>query len=81
MIPGNWYNVVPDLPAPPPPPLYSGTRQPIGPDDLAPLFPMELIAQEVSGERFVQLRYHGMSPLLSHMYDLGLFEAVSRSQK
>ncbi|MDR8412172.1 TrpB-like pyridoxal phosphate-dependent enzyme [Nonomuraea sp. 3-1Str] len=53
MIPGHWYNIVPDLPAPPPPPLHPATRQPVGPDDLAPLFPMELIGQEVSGERFV----------------------------
>ncbi|GAA3103483.1 hypothetical protein GCM10020001_020930 [Nonomuraea salmonea] len=55
MIPSNWYNIVPDLPAPPPPPLHPGTRQPVGPDDLAPLFPMELIGQEVSGERFVPI--------------------------
>ncbi|MET7466800.1 TrpB-like pyridoxal phosphate-dependent enzyme [Nonomuraea sp. NPDC005501] len=53
MIPSHWYNIVPDLPAPPPPPLHPATRQPVGPGDLAPLFPMELIGQEVSGERFV----------------------------
>ncbi|HUR02605.1 MAG TPA: TrpB-like pyridoxal phosphate-dependent enzyme [Nonomuraea sp.] len=51
----NWYNIVPDLPAPPPPPLHPGTRQPVGPDDLAPLFPMELIGQEVSTERYVAI--------------------------
>src|SRR5690606_34657450 len=45
----------PDLPAPPPPPLHPATREPIGPDDLAPLFPMELIGQEVSQERFVPI--------------------------
>ncbi|WP_084961208.1 TrpB-like pyridoxal phosphate-dependent enzyme [Thermoactinospora rubra] len=55
MTPSHWYNIVPDLPAPPPPPLHPGTLQPVGPDDLAPLFPMELIAQEVSGERFVPI--------------------------
>ena len=44
----SWYNIVPDLPEPPPPPLHPGTLQPVGPDDLAPLFPMELILQEVS---------------------------------
>ncbi|NUS05872.1 MAG: TrpB-like pyridoxal-phosphate dependent enzyme, partial [Nonomuraea sp.] len=55
MIPSNWYNIVPDLPAPPPPPLHPGTRQPVGPDDLAPLFPMELIAQEVSGDRYIPI--------------------------
>ncbi|MEU4228927.1 TrpB-like pyridoxal phosphate-dependent enzyme [Nonomuraea sp. NPDC026600] len=55
MTPSNWYNIVPDLPAPPPPPLHPGTRQPVGPDDLAPLFPMELIGQEVSTERYVAI--------------------------
>ncbi|MEU8245758.1 TrpB-like pyridoxal phosphate-dependent enzyme [Nonomuraea sp. NPDC048916] len=55
MIPNHWYNIVPDLPSPPPPPLHPGTREPVGPDDLAPLFPMELIAQEVSTERFVAI--------------------------
>ncbi|WP_395106115.1 TrpB-like pyridoxal phosphate-dependent enzyme [Actinomadura sp. SCN-SB] len=51
----RWYNIVADLPEPPPPPLHPGTRQPIGPDDLAPLFPMELIEQEVSTDRFVTI--------------------------
>jgi tryptophan synthase beta chain len=55
VIPANWYNIVPDLPAPPPPPLHPGTRQPVGPDDLAPLFAMELIGQEVSTERYVPI--------------------------
>jgi tryptophan synthase beta chain len=54
-IPTHWYNVVADLPAPPPPPLHPGTRAPIGPDDLAPLFPMALIEQEVTGERYVEI--------------------------
>src|SRR5690349_19373413 len=54
-IPRNWYNVVPDLPAPPPPVLHPATLQPVGPDDLAPLFPAALIEQEVSGERFVPI--------------------------
>ena len=47
-MPTRWYNVMPDLPTPPPPPLHPGTGQPVGPDDLAPLFPMELILQEVT---------------------------------
>ena len=47
-IPRQWYNMIPDLPAPPPPPLHPGTGQPVGPEDLAPLFPMELIRQEVA---------------------------------
>jgi tryptophan synthase beta chain len=54
-LPTRWYNVIPDLPSPPPPPLHPGTLQPLGPDDLAPLFPMELIAQEVTGESYVDI--------------------------
>lgn len=54
-IPRRWYNVIPDLPAPPPPPLHPGTHEPIGPDDLAPLFPMALIEQEVTTERWVDI--------------------------
>jgi tryptophan synthase beta chain len=54
-MPTAWYNVVPDLPAPPPPPLHPGTGEPVGPDDLAPLFPQALIAQEVSTERYIQI--------------------------
>jgi tryptophan synthase beta chain len=54
-MPTQWYNIVPDLPSPPPPPLHPGTLQPVGPDDLAPLFPMDLILQEVTGERYVDI--------------------------
>lgn len=54
-VPTAWYNVVADLPEPPPPPLHPGTHEPIGPDDLAPLFPMDLIAQEVSAERYLPI--------------------------
>lgn len=54
-IPQAWYNVVPDLPAPPPPPLHPGTHEPVGPDDLAPLFPMDLIVQEVTGDSYVDI--------------------------
>ena len=54
-IPRAWYNIVPDLPVAPPPPLHPGTKQPIGPDDLAPLFPMSLIEQEVTTERYVEI--------------------------
>src|ERR1700680_1306751 len=54
-IPTHWYNVVPDLPPPPAPVLHPGTGQPIGPADLAPLFPMALIGQEVTGERQVEI--------------------------
>ncbi len=54
-LPRQWYNILPDLPSPLPPPLHPGTGQPIGPEALAPLFPMELIKQEVSGERFIDI--------------------------
>ena len=54
-IPKDWYNIVADLPEPPPPVLHPGTHEPVGPDDLAPLFPMSLIMQEVSGERYLEI--------------------------
>jgi tryptophan synthase beta chain len=54
-IPRRWYNVLADLPSPPPPVLHPGTLQPVGPDDLAPLFPMALILQEVSGDRYIDI--------------------------
>ncbi len=54
-IPEAWYNITPDLPVAQPPPLHPGTGKPLGPDDLAPLFPMALIMQEVSGERFIEI--------------------------
>ncbi|HVR76916.1 MAG TPA: TrpB-like pyridoxal phosphate-dependent enzyme [Acidimicrobiia bacterium] len=54
-LPTHWYNIVPDLPVSPPPVLHPGTHQPVGPDDLAPLFPMDLILQEVSAERFIEI--------------------------
>src|SRR4051794_26840589 len=54
-IPRRWYNVMADLPSPPPPPLHPGTKQPVGPDDLAPLFPLALILQEVATDRYVDI--------------------------
>ena len=54
-IPKAWYNIAADLPAPLAPPLHPGTLKPIGPDDLAPLFPMALIGQEVSAERQIDI--------------------------
>ena len=54
-MPRFWYNIAADLPSPPPPVLHPGTQQPIGPADLAPLFPMALIAQEVSTEREIEI--------------------------
>ncbi len=54
-MPTSWYNIVPDLPSPPPPALHPGTREPAGPDDFAPLFPMALIMQEVSQDRYIEI--------------------------
>jgi len=54
-MPKAWYNIQPDLPRPLDPPLHPGTHQPLGPEDLAPLFPMELIKQEVSQERWIEI--------------------------
>ena len=54
-IPKTWYNISADLPKPLAPPLHPGTHKPIGPDDLAPLFPMALIGQEVSQEREIEI--------------------------
>jgi tryptophan synthase beta chain len=54
-IPKAWYNIAADLPKPAPPPLHPGTGQPIGPADLSPIFPMALIAQEVSAEREIEI--------------------------
>ncbi len=54
-MPRQWYNIIADLTTPLLPPLHPGTKQPVGPDDLAPLFPMELIKQEVSRERWIDI--------------------------
>lgn len=54
-IPTHFYNIVPDLPTPMPPPLHPVTREPIGPEALAPIFPASLIAQEVSQERMIAI--------------------------
>ena len=54
-IPTRWYNIASDLPSAPPAAAAPGTREPVGPDDLAPLFPMEIIRQEVSQEREVPI--------------------------
>jgi tryptophan synthase beta chain len=54
-MPQAWYNLAADLPQPLPPVLHPGTGQPVGPDDLAPLFPMEIIRQEVTTEQYVAI--------------------------
>lgn len=54
-MPRQWYNIIPDMPNKPMPPLHPVTRQPVGPEDLGPIFPMELIKQEVSAERYIDI--------------------------
>ena len=54
-IPRKWYNIMADMPNKPLPPLHPGTKQPVGPQDLAPLFPMELIKQEVATEQYIEI--------------------------
>jgi len=54
-IPSAYYNILADLPTPLDPPLHPATKQPVGPQDLAPIFPMELIKQEVSTARFIEI--------------------------
>ena len=54
-IPSAWYNVLADLPQPLPPPLHPGTGRPLAPSDLAPIFPMALIEQEMTGERWIEI--------------------------
>ncbi len=54
-VPRRWYNILPDLPVPLPPPLHPGTKEPIGPEALQPIFPMEIIRQEVSSETSVAI--------------------------
>jgi tryptophan synthase beta chain len=54
-MPTRWYNITHDLPMPPPPVLHPGTGQPVGPEDLAPLFPMDLILQEVTTDQYVEI--------------------------
>src|SRR5574341_2440691 len=54
-IPKKWYNILADLPHPPAPVLHPGTKQPVGPQDLAPIFPMGLIEQEVSPKQWIDI--------------------------
>src|ERR671937_828877 len=54
-LPSAWYNIGPDLPGPPLPPLHPATLEPVGPDALAPLFPESLILQEVSTESWIDI--------------------------
>jgi tryptophan synthase beta chain len=54
-MPDAWYNMAADMPAPMAPPLHPGTHQPLGPEDMAPIFPMNLIEQEMSQERWISI--------------------------
>ena len=54
-IPKQWYNIMADMPNLPKPPLHPGTKQPVGPQDLSPIFPMALIEQEVSTQRWIDI--------------------------
>jgi len=54
-LPKQWYNILPDFEQPLPPPLHPGTLQPIGPDALTPIFPMAIIEQEVSSQRWIDI--------------------------
>src|SRR5208283_1420885 len=54
-MPKKWYNIQADLPSPLDPPLHPATHKPVGPQDLSAIFPMELIRQEVTTERFVDI--------------------------
>ena len=80
-LPTHFYNIAADLPEPLPPPLHPATREPIGPEALAPLFPMELIRQEVSADRLIEIpepvreayRIYRPSPLIRA---LGLEQAL-----
>ena len=54
-MPRKWYNIMADMPTPMEPPLHPGTGQPVGPEDLAPIFPMNLIEQEVSTQRWIDI--------------------------
>ncbi len=54
-IPDHWYNLVADLPSPPPPMLHPGTHQPVGPEDMMPLFPVALLQQEMSADREIEI--------------------------
>jgi len=54
-LPSHWYNILPDMPSVPAPPLHPGTGKPVGPDDLKAIFPMSLIEQEMSPQREIPI--------------------------
>ncbi len=85
-MPTHWYNIMADMPNKPLPPLHPGTKKPVGPEDLAAVFPMELIKQEVSTERYIEIPDEVLS--LYHTYRpsplfraLGLEKAIGTKSK
>jgi len=85
-IPTHWVNLLPDLPGDPLPPLNPQTMAPAGPPDLTPIFPMELIGQEVSGEpdvdtpAHIYYKYEGVSPAGSHKPNTAVAQAYANAQ-
>jgi len=75
-MPRQWYNIMADMPNKPLPPLHPGTKQPVGPQDLAAVFPMELIKQEVSTERYIDIPEEVMDLYLTYR-STPLYRAVS----
>jgi tryptophan synthase beta chain len=88
-MPTHWYNIVADLPSPPPPHLHPATQQPLVPDDfgdtahLTPLLKMYSLGADFVPDPVHAggLRYHGMSPLVSHCYAQGLITAIAVKQR
>jgi tryptophan synthase beta chain len=75
-MPRQWYNIMADMPNKPMPPLHPGTKQPVGPADLAAVFPMELIKQEVSTERYIDIPEEVLDLYMTYR-STPLFRAVS----
>ena len=75
-MPRQWYNIMADMPNKPLPPLHPGTKQPVGPQDLAAVFPMELIKQEVSTERYIDIPEEVLDLYMTYR-STPLFRAVS----
>ena len=78
-IPTHWVNLLPDLPGDPLPPLNPGTMEPAGPDDLTPIFPMEIIGQEVSSDTEVEIPERGARRVPAVATDSALPRAPARA--
>jgi tryptophan synthase beta chain len=81
-IPSAWYNALPDMPEPLQPPLHPATNQPVGPDDLAPLFPMALIEQEMTQAPAARIYFkdESVSPAGSHKPNTAVAQAYYNKQ-